>query len=349
MTRSITRNVEEKGYSLRAANIELDIQEGLRSSDKRTKKVKPGVRKSLLWKFTKFRPAEAEVKCGRVWHTVKFTDKGRLVLCDHSDVDLDTQVALKSLGSRHRCRCMTVKKHFIRAAQCSNGIVVSVPPALHVELARAKRRKTARMKRKGRRGYEPDQYKVPFTLRASVVAKVLKKKLKESSLFASPEGRISPKYPVKVRITSSITEATKRGCARTVQFNSTYLKMDMPLISEQMTPADLHNVLTRPVFNKWQRRKPYVQPCYGLSFTGDWWQKVYKKGIAVVDGCIVLATGISPVKNPNATSVSIIRLGSLEPSSPKSKDPATARSVSYWGAEIEQNAYGEWHITKLDP
>lgn len=346
----VKRQREVRECRIKQANKQLDIEGGFRySTDGKAKKLKKSDRNAMLWKFTPFRPVEVNVLCGKEWHKIKFTEKGRLVLCNHSNEDIDAQLALRGLGSHHRCRCLTVKKHFIKVAKRSSGVVISVPPDLQHELARAKRRSAYRAKRNGHLSTVKDPLTVPFKMRSSVVGKVLAKELRNSSLFNSAEGQVAPKYKCRIKV-DCCTDQVARG--RLKRWDRGQFTIELPVISPAVDPANGPQP-SAPTMYRYAghsiRMRPHIQSCHGITILSDWWDRVYKQGMAVVDGCIVHRTNVAPTNKPNVEIVTLVRPGSLVPDSRSKlngKFPV-AKIYSYWGAEIKKDKDGQWHISNL--
>jgi hypothetical protein len=344
--RPAKRQQETRGCKIKEANKELDVEEGIRyESNGKFKKLKRSELKGKLWKFSSFRPVEVKVWCGKEWHTIKFTKKGRIVLCNHSNMDIDAQLALRGLGSRHRCRCLTVKKHFIKVAKREAGVIVSVPPDLQKELARAKRRSVCRARRNGPINIVSDHLTVPFKMRASVVKKVLARDLGNSSLFNSAEGQIASKYKCRIKINCATNQTARRKIRK---WDSGEFIMELP----ELTSATDPNYGPRAPLprTRWNMSISNMQTCHGITIREDWWETIYKRGMAIVDGCIAWQFNVPTNVRSNVEKVSLIRVGSMP--SPqyqkgKGKGIPVAKMYNYWGTEISKSSDGQWHISKL--
>lgn len=378
MTQSRTRarrNKEVRNSNVRNCEIELDIEEGLRNvldpsvadgkrrRTARRKKITQKEKIRWLWKNTPFRRSQAKVYCEREWHDIIITEKGRFVAVNHVGGDLDSQLALKSLGSRLRCRCLTVKINWLKICRRKyGGAPVAVPPDLQMELVRAGRRKTKRKLRNRVKWDKADQLSVPFQQRSTVLAKVLKKELEKSELFRSPNSL--PTESVTVRVLAG--DHTKRrkhlylGNTLFKIHNGTEFKMRLPLTSlpEGAEKQASENQTKNRGASSWYYFPASVRRSQGVRLSADWWDSIYKQGMAVVDGCIVTQVSVEPVTPANTVSkpsstptrptkyAQLVRIGSSKPHSLTRgvKHSSVMENYIFWRCKLEQNDKGEWHV-----
>lgn len=218
--------------------------------------------------FSKFEPCVVTVNCmNKEEHKIELTEDGNLILHNHSRADLNAILAMKSLGARNRCRCLTVLKQWRLCSRRSRSGATSLPEPLRSESVRAGMRNRRRFERNNSdvNRYE-DPLKKPLLGRPSVMGRLVNRAFETLAPHLSKDPRAQ-----RVRARLNIEYGTERN--RQWASGDVVLKLppcEWPANSEVSAPQYLHSATSIPI-----------------RVGEEWYRTIYKRGLAIVDGFFV--------------------------------------------------------------
>lgn len=276
------------------AELKLLVEEGINKKDK----------DAINWFFTRFKAKSVLVKCESENHVIKLTKHGDLILTNHTNDDIDSQYAMRALGSNRRvCKCAIVRKNWIAYTTGKTVGTDSLPAELQGEAIRARLRHRKRSARSIKNNLNKiDQLKLPLTKRATVIGKFIEKVFNSNTELTTNGMKLSPKEQKTYEVKLIVAPPDKYNRK---QQNSTKIKLTVPPF---MYPT-LGNSKSSSMF-----QYSYRQPaqCRTIALSDDWIDSVYKQDAMVIDKCLVtqlIRIPNSMVPNSSTHRAVVIKLG----------------------------------------
>lgn len=235
----------------------------------------------------KFKAVEVQEKCiNNEIHTIKLTESGKLVFCNHPILELRGTRVMRYLGAKKtRCRCFTIFKNWQGYCSAEKGNQAILPDKLQEESVKARLRHTKRLNAK-KAIVQPK----PFIERNNVLAHFVKKSITEHYSKLDPS---IPKYKASLEVkldrpanNTEVIEVELPALPYSGDIAKLYKPKNLKQSIDRFRSLVSHYTLQRLDLFEYNDRYYNGKIIDGRTSV-DWLHNVYYKGMTFVDDFFV--------------------------------------------------------------